>query len=430
MNAQERATVAITGGRKLAAREVAVDGASGAALAMLAAAAATRQVVELANLPRSGDVLAITSLIEACGWSVTTSADRTRIEPSGAPAREMHAAGNVRASGWLVPALLGACGLAEMPWPGGDPIADRAMDLIFKVYEAFGDHCVKNETGYRVTAGSPPARAEISLPYPSRGATIAALARAASTASTTVVIDNPNTSAETMAVFDALSGLAWDGHWSARRLTLIPREPAAGAAHWTVPGDSAQAATLACALLVTGGSGDITGVPARAMTEFCGAVARVGYFVEPDGDRLYVRPTERSRQRRWTGIEARTGPDPRGLPAEVEPLLMALALGCAGVHTFRDEINPGRHPTLIPQLAALGADIIEHSPSEASLHGPQHLVGAPVAVRDKCGGAALMIAALAAEGTTTIIGVEHVRRGYADLPGKLAGLGAEITPTP
>jgi UDP-N-acetylglucosamine 1-carboxyvinyltransferase len=105
---------------------------------------------------------------------------------------------------------------------------------------------------------------------------------------------------------------------------------------------------------------------------------------------------------------------------------MALALGLPGTHLFADAINPGRHSNLLPQLARLGAGIEEIVPTQCRLTGPQHLTGAGVEATDIRTGSALMVAGLTAEGVTTLGGLDQLRRGHADLPGKLRALGADI----
>jgi UDP-N-acetylglucosamine 1-carboxyvinyltransferase len=114
------------------------------------------------------------------------------------------------------------------------------------------------------------------------------------------------------------------------------------------------------------------------------------------------------------------------LDADFEPSLMALALGLPGTHLFADTINPGRHGNLLPQLARLGAEIHELSPTECRLTGPQQLTGAGVEATDIRTGSALLIAGLTASGVTTLGGLEQLRRGHADLPTKLHALGADI----
>ncbi len=118
---------------------------------------------------------------------------------------------------------------------------------------------------------------------------------------------------------------------------------------------------------------------------------------------------------------------PGGLDADFEPALMALALGLPGTHLFADSINPGRHGNLLSQLARLGAVIEEVTPTQCRLTGPQRLTGAAVQGTDIRTGSALLIAALTARGATTVAGLDQLRRGHPDLPGKLRALGADIT---
>ncbi|MFC9486036.1 UDP-N-acetylglucosamine 1-carboxyvinyltransferase [Streptomyces hydrogenans] len=121
---------------------------------------------------------------------------------------------------------------------------------------------------------------------------------------------------------------------------------------------------------------------------------------------------------------------PDGLDADFEPALMALALTLPGTHLFADDINPGRHGNLLPQLTRLGAVIEELSPTRCRLSGPQRLNGTPVKATDIRTGSALLIAGLGARGATTVSGLDQLRRGHADLPAKLRTLGADLTDVP
>jgi UDP-N-acetylglucosamine 1-carboxyvinyltransferase len=105
---------------------------------------------------------------------------------------------------------------------------------------------------------------------------------------------------------------------------------------------------------------------------------------------------------------------------------MALALRLPGTHEFSDTINPGRHGNLLAQLARLGADIYALTATTARLAGPQHLVGGAAEATDIRTGSALLVAALTARDETTVTGLAQLRRGHADLPGKLRVLGADL----
>ncbi len=194
-----------------------------------------------------------------------------------------------------------------------------------------------------------------------------------------------------------------------------------------MPGDKIEAGTLACAIAASGGEGRIEGIhgpDVKALTEL---LAGVGVPVTLDRDVLTVH---RAVQPTGRPLRALASLAPSGLDADFEPPLMALALTMPGTHQFADAIKPGRHSNLLPQLAALGADIEEITPTQCRLTGPQQLTGGTVRATDIRTGSALLIAALNARGTTTVTGLDQVRRGHVDLPAKLRVLGADIAAGP
>jgi UDP-N-acetylglucosamine 1-carboxyvinyltransferase len=300
------------------------------------------------------------------------------------------------------------------------------MDLHFTVYEAFGDTAETGPAGYVVRAAGGRARGtvRISLPFRSRGATVAALLRAVA-AGRPVVIGNPNLCAEVHALYQALAAAGCAVDVTASQVSMQPGDH--GQVRWIVPGDKIEAGTLACAIAATGGSGQIHGIlpgdvaPLVAALRLLGipavASARAGGMLEvPAG----WRPS-------GGALDAHASLEPGGLDADWEPGLLVLALGLPGCHQFSDPVNPGRHANFIPQLRAIGAVITETSATACTLRGPQTLAPAVVHATDIRTGSALLIAALTADGITVIGGLAQLRRGHADLPGTLRTLGACIT---
>lgn len=408
---------------------VSVDGSKNAALPMLAAAAAVRRTVQLDNIPASADVQSMLALLLGAGWHVAQAVGQQGsllvMAPETAPtAPDLGRAAGIRASYYLVPALLALQGSARLPWPGGCRIGERGMELHFKVYEAFGDHVTVQDAGYIVEAGERRTGVvSLALPFRSRGATIAAVLRAV-VSGRALRLGLPNLSPEVLAVLDALGSAGWEARVSEQvldfRAAAIPAELPA----WRVPGDKIEAGTLACAVAATGGNARIEGIRGRDLVPLQAALQRLGIPTSVRGEALLVdggnaRPTGQP-------LRAIATLSPGGLDADFEPPLMALALSQPGTHLFADSINPGRHGNLLPQLARLGAKIEEISPTECRLTGPQRLTGAGVEATDIRTGSALMVAALTARGITTLGGVDQLRRGHADLPGKLLHLGADI----
>ncbi|MET9779292.1 UDP-N-acetylglucosamine 1-carboxyvinyltransferase [Streptomyces sp. NPDC006367] len=424
--------VAVRPGRPLAGT-VRVDGSKNAALPLLTAAASLRRGVRLSGVPASADVQTMLALLQRCGYRIArpvAEPGAVIVLPHDGPAEvpDLADAARIRASYYLVAPLLAACRQAVLPWPGGCQIGDRGMGLHFTVYEAFGDTVLLDDSGYRVLAAERARdKVVLTLPFRSRGASIAAICRAVASRSH-LELGNPNLSPETTSVLAALTAAGWAAHASAEKITLDPPPGVpAGTVAWTVPGDKIEAGTLACAIAATGGEGRIEGVGGPDLKVLAGLLDWAGIPVTLAPDAITVHQTRHVSGRPLRAIASLT---PDGLDADLEPALMALALTLPGIHLFSDDINPGRHGNLIPQLASLGAVVEELSPTQCRLTGPQRLNGAAVKATDIRTGSALLIAALNARGTTTVSGLDQLRRGHADLPAKLRDLGADVTEVP
>ncbi|MFG3025256.1 UDP-N-acetylglucosamine 1-carboxyvinyltransferase [Streptomyces sp. NPDC048254] len=409
---------------------VGVDGSKNAALPLLAAAAAMHRPVHVGNVPSNTDVETMLTLLQQAGWHtarpvsdphtvVILPSDRIQSGP------DPETAARIRASYYLVPALLGAYGRVRLPWPGGCRIGERGMEQHFKVYERFGDRTTVDDHGYLVEAASAPTgTVSIMLPFRSRGASIAALLRAV-VAGRPLRLGQPNLSPEVLSIVEALQVAGWECRVSESVLTLAPH-PAAPTETitWRVPGDKIEAGTLACAVAATGGDARICGVRGDDVAPLVAALRSLGVPADTEDDMLAVQA--RDAHPADKPLRAIASLSPGGLDADFEPPLIAFALSRPGTHLFADTINPGRHGNLLPQLARLGAEFHELSPTECRFTGPQQLTGAGVEATDIRTGSALLIAGLTARGVTTLGGLEQLRRGHADLPTKLHALGADI----
>ncbi|MFG1705417.1 hypothetical protein ACFLIM_19685 [Nonomuraea sp. M3C6] len=410
---------------------VRVDGSKNAALPLLAAAAALSRLVHLSNVPQCQDVRTMLALLRQCGYGIarsTTNPEEVVIQPISAASEppELADAASIRASYYLVPALLASCGQARLPWPGGCPVGERGMDLHFRVYEAFGDQVLLDSVGYHVHRAAGRTRAvEITLPFRSRGASVAAILRAVVEGCPLTLIQ-PNASPEVAEILAFLRGAGWDTYGDENVVSLVPPGGGeAGSLAWEVPGDKVEAVTLACAVAVTRGCAVIKGVHAADVQPAMEAFAWLGIPAHAGADTVTVQAIDT--QLTGQPLRAIASLSPGGLDADFEPSLMVLALGTPGVHLFGDAINPGRHGNLIPQLARLGAAIEQLSATHCRFSGPQRLVGTRVTANDIRSGSALIVAGLTAAGVTTVKGLAQLRRGHANLPRKLRQLGADIT---
>jgi UDP-N-acetylglucosamine 1-carboxyvinyltransferase len=426
---QVQDTLLVTGGVPLSG-EVQAGGSKNAALPLLAAAALPAGGTGLDNVPACADVQAMSGLLTEAGWPVQAGDSpghvRVGAVAPGLTQPVLSGASRIRASYYLVPALLAAYGQASLPWPGGCSVGERGMDLHFTVYEAFGDTAQTSPAGYviRAAAGAR-GTVRVALPFRSRGATVAALLRGVS-AGRPVVIGNPNLSAELYAVYRALEAAGCAVEVTGQAVTMEPGDPASPV-RWRVPGDKIEAGTLACAIAATGGSGQVRGVQPDDLAPLAAALNVLGIPVAATaagGGTLEIPSDWEPSGRPLNGTASL---EPGGLDADWEPGLLALAIGLPGLHRFADAINPGRHANLVPQLRALGAVITETSTTACLVRGPQALSAARVRAADIRTGSALLIAALTATGTTVISELSQLRRGHADLPGTLRLLGAAIT---
>ncbi|MFF6954938.1 UDP-N-acetylglucosamine 1-carboxyvinyltransferase [Streptomyces sp. NPDC008317] len=423
--------IAIRPGRPLEGTVI-VDGSKNAALPLLSAAAVVGAPVRVTNIPDSTDVHTLLGLLLGAGFDVVhvpgeagsmviTPSRRHRVE-----AELLTAASTIRASYYLVPTLLGRFGRARLPWPGGCRIGDRGMEQHFRVYEAFGDRCSTHRYGYEIQRSrAKQGTVSVALPFRSRGATIVAILRAV-VSRQELRLSTPNLSPETLGVVEALGSIGWMRAVERDLLVLTPptETPAVHDLTWTVPGDKIEAGTLACAVAATRGTARIEGVCAGDFTPALEHLRRTGVVITEHVNGIEI--DARHIARGELPIHASASLSPSGLDADFEPSLLAFALGIPGRHAFADTINPGRHANLIPQLRCMGAEIEEVSPTQCRFAGPQRLTGAGVETTDIRTGAALLIAGLTARGITTLGGLEQLRRGHADLPGKLRALGADI----
>lgn len=400
---------------------VAVEGSKNAALPLLAAAACVPRPITITNLPASSDVLTMLSLLKAAGAFISLADEAATIGSGMEQAGDLSAAASIRASYYLIPAMLGTHERARLPWPGGCSVGVRGMELHFAVYGAFGDLVTQDENGYEVTAGSWSGPVHVELPFPSRGATIVAVLRAV-VSQRVLVLKNPNRAPETLTVLEALrhSGAQIDIH--EEELSVVPTG-LLNAATWRVPGDKVEAATLLCSIATTRGSGVVTGVPSTHLTAYVRAMDELGFTIETEGETARLNASRLHPAGRLAAIGSL---DPDGLDADFEPGLLVTALGVPGTHRFGDSINPGRHGNLIPELTRFGARLTELSPTLCEVTGPQRLKSADARATDIRTGTALILVALGVNGTSHVFGTEQIRRGHPNLVGALTKLGAKI----
>ena len=399
---------------------VSVSGAKNAVLPLLAAAAAKPGVFRLDRCPALTDVDATADILEHLGCAVRRASGVIEVDSRGlccsrVPRPMML---RLRSSVIFLGALLARCGEARLWLPGGCCIGARPIDLHLRALAQMG--AAVEQDGDELRCRCDRLRGgEITLPYPSVGAT-ENLLLAAMGAEGSVTIRNAAREPEVAALarFLRAMGAEVTGEGSAVLRITAPRTPRDAA--FTVPPDRIETATYLCALASAGGSIELTDADPSQLLPVIACLRRAGMRIECAGGaiRASCGPL------RAVGC-VQTGPYP-AFPTDAQAPLMAALLRARGTTCLRETVFEHRFRH-VDALRAMGADIEIHG-STARIRGVRALHGADVSATDLRGGAAMVIAALGAGGVSHIRETQHIARGYERLCEKLRGLGAEIRP--
>ncbi|MCK8680161.1 UDP-N-acetylglucosamine 1-carboxyvinyltransferase [Streptomyces lichenis] len=416
----------VTGGKALSG-DYQVQGGKNIALHLYAAALLADEAVTLRDAPAILDTEVCVRLLRHTGTGASFDGQDFTVVPSAAPLPVVHpeAGRLIRTTAVLGAALLAKTGLVEFPHPGGDAFCPRLIDRHLAAMQAAGAEVLVSEEGVRAFLGHRgvrPFTVDVGTPYgPSLGATVTALLLAACCPRTSL-ITNPSVEPEVIEVARFLADRGVAVCRDAAGLHVTGTGHIGGGA-FPVLGDRIEAATVAMAAVATGGRVTLRGVTLRDLPSgLVSALTAVGVLFSPGQNALDVRPG-----RSLSAIQTLTGPHP-GLPTDTAPQLAALLTQAAGTSVIHERVYPRRDSHVAP-LRAFGARVGSTGPL-VSVEGASCLRAAEVEAADIRAGAALLIAALVADGTSVIRGLRHLRRGYGHLLRGLATLGAEITTEP
>jgi UDP-N-acetylglucosamine 1-carboxyvinyltransferase len=324
----------------------------------------------------------------------------------------------IRASINVLGPLLARCGAVTIAMPGGDDFGSRPIDMHIAGLEAMG-------ATFEIDGGTVRARAdrlhgaEITFDFPSVGAT-ENIVTAAVLADGVTIIHNAAREPEIIDLCEFLNGMGANvegAGTSTLRIEGVERGTLRACEHETVP-DRIQAATYIAACAVTGGQLDLLNAQSRHMEMVLSRLGDMGMVIEALPYGLRVSAPERLRS-----ADVATLPYP-GIATDYKPLIITMLTLADGVGVVTENLYPGRF-AYVEELRRMGADI-KTDGHHALVRGVDRLVGATVVAHDIRAGAAMVVAGLAAQGTTTITGVHHIDRGYDDLVGRLRNVGAEI----
>jgi UDP-N-acetylglucosamine 1-carboxyvinyltransferase len=406
-----------------------VQGCKNTSLAVFAAGLLAGGRVRFGNFPAISDADVCSRIASTNGYEVDRHASGTlSVTPVRAPsapaAVSARDGGAIRASTSIAAALLARFGSVVFPVPGGDGFTPRPIDRHLDAMIRAGAEIEQDGPWFRVRAAKGrlngftfSARTEHG---PSVGASVTALILAA-TARGESVIEDPSPEPEVAGVVDVLNACGADIVRRPRGGYAISGVPELHGADYTVPGDRQEAGTLALAAAVTAGSVLIRGVSADVLSASLRLLDTVGCTVKETADGIYVAGPAELRACRVVAA-----PTPE-LSTDLQPIVGAALCSASGRSTVVDRVFPGRTSHL-SGLCAMGAKI-KSGPTGMRIEGVRRLASARVAGTDIRCATALLVAALGAEGESSISGVEHIRRGHASLVEKLQGLGGVLWAT-
>jgi UDP-N-acetylglucosamine 1-carboxyvinyltransferase len=400
--------------------EVTISGAKNAALPIMAATLLTSEPCVIRRVPNLSDVRFMGQILTWLGAKVsiengTVRAQAKKIKGQG----DYDLVRKMRGSICIMGPLLGRLNQARVSLPGGCIIGARPINLHLKGFEALGAK-IKIQSGYIQAAAKRLVGSAMFLGGRA-GSTVLGTANvmmAATLAEGVTVIESAACEPEVvdLARFLTAMGARISGAGSPT-ITITGVKQLHGAEHEVIP-DRIETATYAIAAAVTNGEVTIKGARADHLHAVIDKLREAGVTVERKGANLTVR-----RNRRLKSSDVTTLPY-SGFPTDVQAQMMALMTLAPGISIITERIFESRFMH-VSELARLGADIEIEGPS-AIVKGGRPLSGAPVMASDLRASAALVVAGLAAKGTTQVNRVYHIDRGYEDIDGKLRQLGARI----
>ena len=408
----------IKGGNPLVG-EVEIGGAKNAALAILSAAVMTDETVTIDNLPNVRDINVLLDAIREIGAKVDRVGEHT-VKINGSFIKNLTVDNEfirkIRASYYLMGALLGKYKRAEVALPGGCNIGSRPIDLHMKGFRALGA-TVDIEHGMFLASAEKLQGTHIYLDKVSVGATINIM-MAASMAEGKTIIENAAKEPHIVDVANFLNSMGADIKGAGTDVIRIRGVEKLHGTEYTIIPDQIEAGTFMCAAVATQGDVTVKHVIPKHLESISAKLIEMGAEIEELDDAVRVVASKRLQP---TNIK--TLPYP-GFPTDMQPqAVIALALA-DGTSVITESIFENRF-RYVDELTRMGAHIKVEG-NTAIIIGIPRYKGAHMSAPDLRAGAALVIAALAADGYSTIDSIGYIQRGYEDFEGKLRSLGACI----
>ncbi|HPG13240.1 MAG TPA: UDP-N-acetylglucosamine 1-carboxyvinyltransferase [Microthrixaceae bacterium] len=400
--------------------EVVISGAKNSVLKLMAATVLAEGRYVLRNVPDISDVTIMGRLLEAMGMSVRRREDAA-LEivrgPDVVAEAPYELVEQMRASTAVLGPLLAGVGRARVALPGGDDFGSRPVDMHLASLEALGASFALSH-GMIEGHAEKLIGAEVVLEYPSVGAT-ENLLMAGATARGTTTVRNAAREPEISDLAAFLNRMGARVLGAGSPTIVIEGVDELRAVEHTVIPDRVEVVTFLAAVAVAGGEVTLRGARADHVDLLIEKMGRMGLRISPEADGLWAMSSGRPRP-----IDVATLPYP-GIATDYLPMLVAVMCLADGTSYATENVFAGRF-RYVGELARMGADIRVEG-HHLVIDGVERLSGAPVRAVDIRAGAAMAIAALAADGETTIHDAGPIDRGYESFVEKLSGLGADIT---
>ncbi len=408
----------ITGGHPLMG-EVSISGAKNAAIAIIPATILSDDVCRIENIPDITDVSAMIRIIADMGAQIRTI-NKTTIEIDPRPIRSHVAsyelARHIRGSYYLLGALLGRFSHAVVSMPGGCDFGVRPIDQHLKGFAALG-------ATYHLDGGMVDVRAEnlsgnnIYMDVVSVGATVNIMLAAVKARGLTV-IENAAKEPHIVDLANFLNSMGADIRGAGTDvIKIFGVEYLHGTTYSIIP-DQIEAGTYMVAVAATGGDVVIRNVIPKHLESISAKLIEMGVSIEEFDDALHV-----TRTCDLHNCKIKTMPHP-GFPTDMQPQIAVLLSIAKGTSIINESVWDNRF-RYVEELRRMGAQFSVDG-KLAVVEGIDHLNAAPVKATDLRAGAAMIIAALCAHGTTNVEDIQHIERGYEAVVEKLSALGAEI----
>ena len=410
----------IKGGNQLFG-SVTIGGAKNAVVALLPATLLARDVVVLENVPAIRDVRIMLGIMGQLGAEIkmldktTYQIDTTHIGYQVVP---NDVAKRLRASYYLIGAMLGTFGKAEVSLPGGCDFGVRPINLHLKGFKSLGATVDVSNGMVKATSETGLTGSSIYMDEVSVGATINVMLAAVKTKGLTI-IENAAREPHIVDLANFLNRMGANVRGAGTDVIKIKGVESLHGCQYSVIPDQIEAGTYMTAVAAAGGDVTIKNVTPKHLESIIAKLLECGVDIEEGDDEVRVR-----RFGKLTHCNVKTMPHP-GFPTDMQPQMVALLSLAEGTSIVNESVWESRF-RYVNQLTKLGAKINVEGSKMAVIQGVEKLNGACVNATDLRAGAAMIIAGLAAEGETEIEDIYHIERGYEDVVEKFRSIGADI----